>query len=62
MKDTKVCTIITGGYKIIDWLDQNRIEYTVIDTITHPNTFKLIPFKIRIINEKDYVWFKLNWS
>lgn len=57
---------VSSNIKTIDWLDDNEIDYDILDYIMTDDrtddSISYIPDTIRFINEEDYFWFILTWS
>jgi hypothetical protein len=48
--------------KQLTWLDEHNINYSILSTVIHPQTYEPFTNLIELKNEKDLIMFKLRWS
>jgi hypothetical protein len=47
--------------QMLDWIEENKIEYEMVEPTISPVTFQLVPWRIKFKHDTDYTMFMLKW-
>lgn len=55
-------TVRLYNKEMLDWVESNCLDFTVIEYIISPATLDKFPYKIQFCTEQDELMFALKWS